>query len=173
MCYLYVYICLCMYWISNIVIMMYMYLTMLYPINDLNLNKWQVSIILYKLERTDLFSFCLFFFCFFFLSKTAIEIWSSQQYDEIWIEISWHLCDLQSVEIHNHQAYPLQQTMKIICSRTKYTDLFIFLHWKSSLFIIHKTPFSYHWLYGIFIGVWNIVFPLAHLSVQYMYLMVW
>ena len=71
MCYLYVYICLWMYWISNIVIMMYMYLTMLYPINDLNLNKWQVSIILYKLERTDLFSFCLVFCFFVFFIKNC------------------------------------------------------------------------------------------------------
>jgi hypothetical protein len=35
MCYLYVYICLWMYWITNIMISMYMYLSMLYPINDL------------------------------------------------------------------------------------------------------------------------------------------
>jgi hypothetical protein len=35
MCYLYVYICLWMYWITNIMISMYMYLVMLYPINAL------------------------------------------------------------------------------------------------------------------------------------------
>ena len=35
MCYLYVYICLWMYWITNIMISMYMYLAMLYPINAL------------------------------------------------------------------------------------------------------------------------------------------
>ena len=35
MCYLYVYICLWMYWITNIMISRYMYLAMLYPINDL------------------------------------------------------------------------------------------------------------------------------------------
>jgi hypothetical protein len=35
MCYLYVYICLWMYWITNIMISMFMYLAMLYPINDL------------------------------------------------------------------------------------------------------------------------------------------
>ena len=35
MCYLYVYICLWMYWITIIMISMYIYLVMLYPINAL------------------------------------------------------------------------------------------------------------------------------------------